>query len=394
MADEKELSQNQPTGGLPDWVSSWAKGHAKGIATVLIGGVVVGSMMMSHHTATTPKKEQNPAPPVVLSPRSLLDQNEANKRRMQEVEKRQDDLNRRIQAMNQPPPTGNYQAQPSQGTRQVSPEEQMREQLAAEKYREQYTSLWTSPVSATHTDIQPETGNKPTANQENASDQTPNITLNVKRETDPNQAQFPYDNSIGPYHYIQRGEIFDGVLMTALDGEQGGIVLAQLQEPVFVKDTKTVLLPTGTNVIGTARSVTATGQRLLAVAFDRINEPDGYAISLDASPGLSQQGSTGLTGQVDNHWLSTFGTAIAIGAIGGLSQIGNSGNYLAYDPSVSIRNGVSSEMGMESTQVLNKFLNKLPTVKIPPGTRVHIALVQDLKGVPEWQNHRMIPGAL
>ena len=66
-------------------------------------------------------------------------------------------------------------------------------------------------------------------------------------------------------------------------------------------------------------------------------------------PALSQAGDVGLRDKVNNHYASVFGASLAIGAIGGLAQIGNGYSGFGYDPSVEIRNGITQSMAQSSS---------------------------------------------
>ncbi len=131
--------------------------------------------------------------------------------------------------------------------------------------------------------------------------------------------------------------------------------------------------------MGEAKAVDAFGQQRLAVAFHRILTPGlhGYGIPLDKiEPGLGQAGESGLHDKVNSHYFSIFGAAIAVGAIGGLAQIGNNAGSLS--TLSSFRNGVSSSTAQSADRILDRFLNRLPTVTVRPGTRVRIILTDDL----------------
>ena len=91
----------------------------------------------------------------------------------------------------------------------------------------------------------------------------------------------------------------------------------------------------------------------------------------------------GLHDKVNSHYLSIFGASLAVGAIGGLAQIGNSTSGFGYDPSVAFRNGVSQSTAQSADRILDRFLNRLPTITIREGTRVKILLTGDLQ-VPAY----------
>jgi len=195
-----------------------------------------------------------------------------------------------------------------------------------------------------------------------------------------------YDPADRYVYYLPEGTIIESVLTNRLDGDQPGPVNAMITTDVYLPGTRLLLIPQGARAMGEASSVSNFGQQRLAVAFHRIMIPGlhGYGISLDQKvPGLSQEGASGLHDKVNSHYVSIFGASLAIGAIGGLAQIGNGYSGFGYDPSVEFRNGVSQSMAQSSERVLDRFLNRMPTITIREGTRVKIVLTNDL-AVPAY----------
>jgi len=200
-------------------------------------------------------------------------------------------------------------------------------------------------------------------------------------------------NQVDPsaQHYmVLEGTVLEAILVTRLAGDFSGPVLAQLSAPVYSRNMQHVLLPAGTRVIGQADRVEHMGQTRLAVAFHRVVAPDGYSVDLDLFSGLSSRGETALKDQVNNHYRRIFGTSIALGLLGGLSSIGTSTqNPTTMD---SFRQGSSASLAQSASEILNKFLNILPTVTIREGHRMRIWIAQDL-ALPAYDSHRM-PGDL
>jgi len=154
---------------------------------------------------------------------------------------------------------------------------------------------------------------------------------------------------------------------------------------VYKPGTRLVLIPQGARGLGEAREVSLQGQQRLAVAFHRILTPglDGYGIPLDRpEPGLAQAGEAGLHDKVNSHYATIFGAALAVGAIGGLAQIGN--NAATLSNLSEFRNGVSASTAQSADRILDRFLNRLPTITIREGTRVKIILTDDL-ALPAYQ---------
>ena len=177
-------------------------------------------------------------------------------------------------------------------------------------------------------------------------------------------------------HPIRVGTIIPATLLNQLDGEFTGPVICQTSQDVYDDQGTTLRIPAGSKVLGEAHPVSSGNQRRMAVSFHKLlikGQPD---ISLDKLSGLDQTGASALAGKVNNHFLQTFGMAMAVGGIAGLAQIGNNG--AVYSPWYGFREGVSQQTALSSEQILNRYLNRYPTVTIRPGTRVKIILLSDL----------------
>ncbi len=109
--------------------------------------------------------------------------------------------------------------------------------------------------------------------------------------------------------------------------------------------------------------------------------PDGRTYRLDQFIGLNQIGDAGLRDRVNQHYLSTFGAAAAVGLISGLAQfLGSAGLGRGDgDRTVIIAGGVGDATSQASLQVMSRFINRLPTVTIREGHRVKVYLTSDVE---------------
>lgn len=175
---------------------------------------------------------------------------------------------------------------------------------------------------------------------------------------------------------LAEGTILPTVLLNRLTGDFAGPVECMVSNDVYSADRQHVLIPAGSKVLGEARQVAGFGQRRLAVVFHRLLLPNGASISLDTAQGLDQGGATGLHDQVNNHYFQIFGVSAAVGLLGAAAELGESAD-VATGRALFLE-GVGSGMSQASMQVLDKFLNILPTVTIREGHRVDIFLTSDL----------------
>src|SRR6266404_5008970 len=191
----------------------------------------------------------------------------------------------------------------------------------------------------------------------------------------------------GKTHVLFEGTVLETVLINRLEGQFSGPVECLLSTDVYSHDRQHLLIPAGTKLLGDTHKVDNSGQTRLAVVFHRLIMPDGYSVNLDQFKGLDQIGDTGLRDQVNNHYLRIFGVSLAVGALGAVGQAGTGGALNATGGDL-MRQGFAASTAQSASQILDKFLNILPTVTIREGHRVKVYLSGDL-AVPDYSNHKM-----
>jgi type IV secretion system protein VirB10 len=231
-------------------------------------------------------------------------------------------------------------------------------------------SLPTPPIPAAH-----------------AAAPTPPPAPSASAPPPPTQAAAPPDRASS--YVLREGTIIETVLTNRLDGSYAGPVNCLVTTPVYAADFQHVLIPRGSRVLGEASPVTQLDQQRLAVAFHRLLLPNGGAVSLDTFKGLNQIGETGLKDQVDRHYLEIFGASLAIGAIAGLAQV-ETRTGVNESWGETYRQGVSTSLAQSSLHILDRFLNRLPTLTIREGHRIKVYLSADLT-LPAYRDDPAVP---
>ena len=199
----------------------------------------------------------------------------------------------------------------------------------------------------------------------------------------PNSANLPeYENPprlIDPddppgWERVYEGSFLEAVLVNQLDGEFPGPALAIVNVPFYSADRQRVLIPRGTRLIGTAQAVQRQNQTRLAVGFHRLVMLDGRHVPLRFL-GLNQAGTMGLKDEVDRHYMSTFLAAGAIGLLNGLALY--QGNPYG-GGGAALLSQAGPGIGQTGQQLLDPFLNRLPTVTIRAGHRLRVWFTSDL----------------
>ncbi|MCY3966436.1 MAG: TrbI/VirB10 family protein [Acidobacteria bacterium] len=181
------------------------------------------------------------------------------------------------------------------------------------------------------------------------------------------------------FHRIHEGSFVEAVLVTQLSGDFPSPVAAVVAVPFYSADRQTVLIPRGSRFIGTVQAVRDQNQSRLAVGFHRLVFPDGRWAALRFQ-GLNQIGEGALKDQVDRHYLSTFLAAGGVGLLSGLAAAGTN-PYAGTQEQFQLGAARSfSETGM---QIMDRFLNRLPTITIRAGHRLRVWFTADLLLPPQ-----------
>jgi type IV secretion system protein VirB10 len=217
--------------------------------------------------------------------------------------------------------------------------------------------------------------NGPPATRKNPEVSGPSVEVSKQSSADPTHPSTLVQSLDPPgWERIVQGAFLEGVLLTQLSGDFPGPVLAMVSVPFYSRDRQRVLVPRGARAVGTAREVAHSNQQRLAVTFDRLILPDGRWISLDFQ-GLNQAGESALKDQVDRHYASMFAAAGAVGVLSGLTLQGVN----PYDGGIrEFRAGAGQGFGLAATQILQRFLNRLPTITIRAGHRLRIWFASDV----------------
>ena len=194
-------------------------------------------------------------------------------------------------------------------------------------------------------------------------------------EGDPsNPAIVQTPNDPPGWERLYEGSFIEGVLITQLNGDFPSPVLAAVSVPYYSADRQRIVIPRGARVVGSASATVGQDQERLAVGFHRLIFPDGRWVSLEFH-GLNQLGEGALKDRVNRHYVSMFAAVGAVGIISGLTLRGS-------DPYAGGRQGFQAGAGQGlaqgATSILDRFLNRLPTITIRAGHRLRIWLTSDV----------------
>jgi type IV secretion system protein VirB10 len=197
----------------------------------------------------------------------------------------------------------------------------------------------------------------------------------------------PHGRMAGQALEIKTGAVIPSVMVTGINSDLPGNIIAQVSQNVW--DTATgrqLLIPQGSKLFGVYDSRVVYGQERVLVAWNRLVFPDGSAFTLGAMPGNDMAGYAGYADQVNNHYLRIFGSAVFMSLIaGGMaytmdSMSGSNSTGTDNTPTMQqeMASALAAQLGQTTMQLLQKNLNIKPTLEIRPGYQFNVIVTKDL----------------
>lgn len=194
---------------------------------------------------------------------------------------------------------------------------------------------------------------------------------------------------------LKTGHIIHGIMITGVNSDLPGQVLAQVSRNVYDSVTgKHLLIPMGTKIYGVYDSNVTYGQNRLLLVWQRLVFPNGFSLELENMQGVDLMGNSGFKGRVNNHFLKLLRSVLLSSAIatasGRLDSINvdvNTGNRSR----VSIGTGASNaseKIQSIGERLVEKDLNRQPTIYVKKGYKFNIIVNKDLILVPYNQLRR------
>ena len=185
-----------------------------------------------------------------------------------------------------------------------------------------------------------------------------------------------------PYE-LHAGSVIPAVLLTGINADLPGTIVAQVRNDVFDSVTgRYLLIPRGTRLVGTYDNRIVQGQRRVLVAWTRLLYPDGSSLDLLGMPGTDEAGYAGFGANVDEHLNKVFTSALLLSIIGAGAQLSqpqqSSSLYAAPSVGQTIAGAVGQQIGNTSIQLTQRQLEIPPTLEVPPGYLFNVLVDRDI----------------
>ena len=179
---------------------------------------------------------------------------------------------------------------------------------------------------------------------------------------------------------VMAGTVIPGALVTGINSDLPGQIIAEVTQPVY--DTATgryLLIPQGSRLIGRYDSQVAFGQRRVLLVWLRLILPDASSIALDKLPGIDPAGYAGVEDGVDWHWGRILAGAALSTLLGVSSElsVSNEGNING-NTVLALRDSSQDTANQVGQEITRRNLSIQPTLTVRPGFPVDVMVGKDL----------------
>src|SRR5581483_3925105 len=206
---------------------------------------------------------------------------------------------------------------------------------------------------------------------------------------------------------IMQGSVISAVLISGVDSDYPGPIVAQVDRPLYDTATgKSLLIPQGSKAIGTFQRPIGPLQDRVAISWSRLIFPDTSSLDLGDMPATDEQGFAALTGNVNSHYASTFGVATLTSLLSIAPTMASMMTFNQNSAAVSPFTGqvyqtnpqdqmmqqgmtaAGATMGGTANQFLAPRMNRPKTITLQPGFVFQIFVTKDLVLKPYEAIHR------
>jgi type IV secretory pathway VirB10-like protein len=184
---------------------------------------------------------------------------------------------------------------------------------------------------------------------------------------------------VSPYQ-LMAGTVLPAVLISGINSDLPGHIIAQIRENVF--DTvhgRYLLVPQGTKLLGSYDNMVSWGQDKVMLVWSRLIMPDGATIVLDNMPGVDIMGYAGLKDRVNNHYMK-IASAILMSTFLSVGTRRLAGEINDNDPTFAqeMTSSASADINQAGQKIVTRHLNVPPTLEIRPGFPFNVMVNKDI----------------
>lgn len=193
---------------------------------------------------------------------------------------------------------------------------------------------------------------------------------------------------------ILEGTVIQAVTESAINSDLPGQIRAKVTQDIYDSIKGNVLvIPKGARLIGTYNANIANAQSRILMVFNRLILPDGRSLDLQGMAGGEPNGTAGLTGDINHHFLRNFGSGFLVAgltyALGRRDpQVNITVNTTGSQPA-SISSAAGQILVDTAKSAIETYKQPKPTITIDSGSVFSILVQRDM--IVENKENAVLP---
>ncbi|SPS02658.1 TrbI/VirB10 family protein [Cupriavidus taiwanensis] len=178
---------------------------------------------------------------------------------------------------------------------------------------------------------------------------------------------------------VSRGFVIPATFAGGLNSDKPGEFRATVSQDVY--DTVTGrcnVIPAGSTLVGTYNADIAVGQERILAAFVRMQLPNGKTVPLMGMQGADPNGYSGISGDVNNHFLRIFGSALVIGLLEHAFKDNNTATTVGANGLTTYGNAAGQIAAQTASTILSRNQGIRPTITTEPGQKMVVQVKHDM----------------
>ncbi len=144
-------------------------------------------------------------------------------------------------------------------------------------------------------------------------------------------------DNYGIYAVINSGSVIPAMLITGVNSDLPGNMVAQVSENVYDSPTgKRLLIPQGSRLFGTYDSKVIFGQKRPLIKWTRLIYPDGSTLDLMNMPGTDRRGYAGFKAKVNNHYWPMLTNAAMVSVFAAVADYYDDNKVVINQPTINL----------------------------------------------------------
>jgi type IV secretion system protein VirB10 len=180
---------------------------------------------------------------------------------------------------------------------------------------------------------------------------------------------------------IWMGSIIQGVLITGINTDLPGDVMARVSQNVYDSRTgRKLLIPQGTILIAKYNSSISYAQSRVQIVWSTITRPDGFQMEIGGMNGVNRQGMSGQEAIYNENWFQYLKAAgiVTLFSVANAKMTESAAKYGSNETALAVSEANAEMVKELGGNLIERALDIQPTLTVDAGTKINIMLNKNL----------------